>query len=659
MDPLARPVGGCLLDYAPRWEAITSDRLVLDVVRHGYPLTFSEDGPPPLSRVPLAFSPPRDPKQLELLVQAAEKMLSQRAVELVLDPESPGFYSRLFLVAKRGGGLRPVIDLSHLNGFLHVDHFRMETSTSIMAVMRPHEWTTSIDLQDAYFHIPIAPRSRKYLRFVILGRVYQFRALPFGIASAPLIFTRVMGALANYAHRHGVRVHMYLDDWLIRSLSRDSLLRDTQFLLDLCLHLGLNVNFPKSRLTPQQDFVFLGIQFQTVPFLCRPTEDRFCRLLLIIRSFLRRPALPARLWMKLIGSLTSMATQVPLGALHRRPVQLWFLTHWNASRSLSSRVPVGPPVRRALRWWSLRAHVLVGQTLLQFSPQVTAYSDASLLGWGSHLDSSTASGSWPPLYRSYAINWLELKAIQHGLLHFAPTLRGQHVLWMCDNRTAVAYINRQGGTRSQSLYALARDILLWCRTHNIRLQCRYVPGSLNVRADRLSRPGQVISAEWSLHPRVTTALWHLWGRPHVDLFATRDNFKLPTFVSPLPDELAWAVDAFAVSWEGLRAYAYPPTPLLPRVLAKLRQESAEVTLIAPWLPRRAWSLDLLDLCLEAPKALPVWTNLLRQPGSRIHHPNPGILRLHAWRVSRAALLMPDSQRQWRLALPEGSFVPLL
>ena len=119
-----------------------------------------------------------------------------------------------------------------------------------MAAMRPHEWTTSIDLQDAYFHIPIAPRSQKYMRFVILGRVYQFRALPFGVSSALLIFTWVMGVIANYAHHHGVRVHMYLDDWLLRSLDRATLLRDTQFLLDLCLDLGLNVNLPKSSLVP-------------------------------------------------------------------------------------------------------------------------------------------------------------------------------------------------------------------------------------------------------------------------------------------------------------------------------------------------------------------------------------------------------------------------
>ena len=58
--------------------------------------------------------------------------------------------------------------------------------------------------------------------------------------------------------------------------------------------------------------------------------------------------------------------------------------------------------------------------------------------------------------------------------------------------------------------------------------------------------------------------------------------------------------------DGLKAYAFPPTPLIPRVLASLRQDSVEVVIVAPWPPRRAWSLDLLDLYLEVPRVLPVW-----------------------------------------------------
>ena len=78
--------------------------------------------------------------------------------------------------------------------------------------------TTSIGLKHAYFHILIAKRSRKYLCFVIGDKVYQFRVLPFGLLTAPLVFTRVMNMVAAHAHIEGIRVHMYLDDRLLPQL---------------------------------------------------------------------------------------------------------------------------------------------------------------------------------------------------------------------------------------------------------------------------------------------------------------------------------------------------------------------------------------------------------------------------------------------------------
>ena len=77
-----------------------------------------------------------------------------------------GFYSRLFLVPKKTGGMRPVIDVSILNSYLIVPHFTMETNRSIRASILPGMWTTSLDLSDVYFHIPICHSYRRYLRFV-------------------------------------------------------------------------------------------------------------------------------------------------------------------------------------------------------------------------------------------------------------------------------------------------------------------------------------------------------------------------------------------------------------------------------------------------------------------------------------------------------------
>ena len=64
----------------------------------------------------------------------------------------------------------------------------METPESIRASLRKGEWVISIDLTDAYLHVPIHTQSQKYLRFHFHGVTYQFTSLPFGLATAPLIF---------------------------------------------------------------------------------------------------------------------------------------------------------------------------------------------------------------------------------------------------------------------------------------------------------------------------------------------------------------------------------------------------------------------------------------------------------------------------------------
>ena len=98
-------------------------------------------------------------------------MEEKQAIEEVLSPE-PGFYSRMFVVPKASGGFRPVIDLSPLNKFIKTTKFKMETPRTVLAAIREGDWMVSIDLKDAYFHIPIHPESRKFLCFVWEEKVW-------------------------------------------------------------------------------------------------------------------------------------------------------------------------------------------------------------------------------------------------------------------------------------------------------------------------------------------------------------------------------------------------------------------------------------------------------------------------------------------------------
>ena len=121
-----------------------------------------------------------------------------------------------------------------------------------------------------------------------------------------------------------------------------------------------------------------------------------------------------------------------------------------------------------------------------------------------------------------------------------------------------------------------------------------------------------------------------WFTPHVDLFATDLNHKLPLSVSPIPDPNAWCIDALNINWMGLTAYAYPPTTILHRIIQKIRQCHCLIILIAPGWPGMPWFRDLVQLLTEIPLQLPVSTTLLKQSHNYVFHSNPQHLNLQAW-----------------------------
>ena len=192
----------------------------------------------------------------------------------------------------------------------------METPETFRTSLQQGEWVTSVDFKDAYFHIPIQEQSRKYLRFHVQGRTYQFKALPFGLSTAPMEFTVLAKEVKLMASRKGIRIHQYLDDWLVRAKSYHVCLQHTQTLVKMCQALGWLVNIDKSELEPKQVFNFVGYQFDLRFGRVRPTPDRWQSLHNKIQILLSMPACPVRQFMSLIGLLTATEKQVHLSQLH-------------------------------------------------------------------------------------------------------------------------------------------------------------------------------------------------------------------------------------------------------------------------------------------------------------------------------------------------------
>ena len=249
---------------------------------------------------------------------------------------------------------------------------------------------------------------------------------------------------------------------------------------------------------------------------------------------------------------------------------------------------------------------------------------------GRSLRSKVYKRSVVRLGKRLHINVLELKAVSLALRDFKDQCQNQTVLVATDNSTVVAYINKQGGTHSAEMCTLLWKIMTWCHHYHITLKARHIPGCLNVMADLLSRSNQVQSTEWSLHPQVFKQICQKWFTPHVDLFATHLNHKLPLYVSPIPDLRAWDIDALNIDWTNLTAYAYPPTTLLHKVIQKIKQCHCLIIVIAPGWPGMPWFRDLVQLSTEIPLQLPVSTILLKQSHKYVFHNNPQQLNLHAW-----------------------------
>lgn len=132
------------------------------------------------------------------MATAIAHLLEIKAIEMVPHAQHrSGFYSRLFLVPKSSGGWQAILDLKSLNRYITYRRFKMHSLQTILECIQEGDFLSSIDLTEAYLHVPNFPAHRKFLWFYYSGCHYKYRALPFHLSSAPRVFTKLMAALVD------------------------------------------------------------------------------------------------------------------------------------------------------------------------------------------------------------------------------------------------------------------------------------------------------------------------------------------------------------------------------------------------------------------------------------------------------------------------------
>ena len=146
----------------------------------------------------------------------------------------------------------------------------------------------------------------------------------------------------------GIRLHQYLDDWLIGAQSQEEARVNTQTVV--AQSLGWIINQEKYELKPAQVFSFVGYEYHLDSALVKSTQERWLKFRDLILRLKSKYVLTARCLMLLIGLLASMEKMVPEGHLHMRPFQFHLKEHWTYPQLLDSLLPWTETISAHLEW---------------------------------------------------------------------------------------------------------------------------------------------------------------------------------------------------------------------------------------------------------------------------------------------------------------------
>ena len=211
-------------------------------------------------------TPPR------LSIQGRQGSNLEQAQNILEDYEKSGAVRRVstldtqhllpwFLISKPeegGAKWRFISDCREINQHFHVQKFRLDHMQEIFPALQKGHWAAKIDLKDAYFHLPVHPSLKPFLRHLVGTQVWEYQAGPFGLNVMPQLFQNVMHTFQKKWRKRGAQIYIYLDDILLVAPTQSVLQKYLRMLVEDLTTSGFKINVKKSVLRPSQQVTHLG-----------------------------------------------------------------------------------------------------------------------------------------------------------------------------------------------------------------------------------------------------------------------------------------------------------------------------------------------------------------------------------------------------------------
>ena len=407
--------------------------------------------------------------------------------------------SRLGVVPKHTPGLwRLIVDLSSPDGhsvndgisrsLCSLTYVSVDTAVKLVEQLGRGTLLAKVDIRSAYRMLPIHPDDRWLLGMRWEGSVFVDTALPFGLRSAPKIFTAVADALEWIIKREGVRSVMhYLDDFLLAGPPGSlQCARDLNTLLSSFSRLGVPVATQKLE-GPTTCLTFLGIEIDTMALQLRLPQAKLVELRALVSTWMGKRSCIKKELESLTGKLQHACILVKPGrSFLRRLFELQA-----ATKKSHHHIPLRGPVRSDLAWWDTFLDSWNGVAIIPPSmavaPPYHVYTDAAggfgcEAIWGRHW----FQYRWPSAFQGRAIATQELLPIVMACMIWGPWWANNMVVVHCDNQAAVCVVNT-GYSRDKDMMHLMRCLFFIRAYWGIGMRAEHIPGEQNTAADAISR----------------------------------------------------------------------------------------------------------------------------------------------------------------------------